>query len=69
MRSRDAVGRTIVKVRQRRVYDPSVGMVTDVCYLELDNGAQLVPVVTAQDAAGEDPYTVDLIVRKTASTT
>ena len=63
MKSRDAVGRKIVKVRQRRVYDEDNGMVTDVCYMELDNGVQLVPIVTGLEAAdGND--SIDFLVRK-----
>ena len=63
MKSRDAVGRKIVKVRQRRVYDEDNGMVTDVCYMELDNGVQLVPIVTGLEAAdGND--SIDFMVNE-----
>jgi len=61
MKTRGVVGRTIVEVRQRRLYEPERGWYTAVDAIVLDSGAVLVPV--ARETEGS-PVVDVLVVRK-----
>lgn len=63
MRARDAVGRRIVKVNQRRFWNVHTGRwCVDVTSLDLDNGTALLPMVVEQ----EGQYAIEMVVWKPA---
>jgi hypothetical protein len=62
MRSRDAVGKRIVKVRQRRFYSSAIAqMDNEVVEIELDDGTLLRPIAYEQEDFNP---TIDFVVVK-----